>query len=59
MNMTNLILFFNAMMSYLLVFIVFIIVIGVGITLGIKLRKKKDLELALEQTEKYEEVKEA
>ena len=48
--MTNLILFFNSFLSYLILF-VFIVVLGVAAALlGIKLRKKKD-EKAVEVTE--------
>ena len=49
-NMTNLILFFNSFLSYLLLFAV-IVVLGVAAALiGINLRKKKDAK-AVEVTE--------
>ena len=52
--MTNLILFFNSFLSYLLVVAVFVIVIGIAIFMGIKLRKNKDAKeaaLAAKNTE--------
>lgn len=46
--MTNLILFINSFLSYLLVVAVFVAVIAVAVFAGIKLRKKKNLEAAKE-----------
>lgn len=44
--MTNLILFINSFLSYLLVVVVFVAAIGVAVFSGIKLRKKKDSQKA-------------
>ena len=52
--MTNLILFFNSFLSYLLVVAVFVIVIGIAVFVGIKLRKNKNAKeaaLAAKNTE--------
>lgn len=47
--------FINALLSYLLVFVVFVCVIGVGITAGIWMRKKKNAEIeASAQSENLE-----
>lgn len=44
--MTNLILFINSFLSYLLVVAVFVAAMGVAVFLGIKLRTKKDSQKA-------------
>lgn len=52
--MTNLVLFLNSFLSYLLLVAVFVIVIGVAIFLGIKLRVRantKEAALAAENTD--------
>ncbi|MCD7739268.1 MAG: hypothetical protein LUH58_09575 [Lachnospiraceae bacterium] len=46
-NVTNLILFVNSFLSYLLVFVVSIAVVGVAIFAGYKLRVRKDAKNAL------------
>ena len=46
--MTNLILFLNSFLSYLLLVAVFVLVIGVAIFVGIKLRKSKNTKEAAE-----------
>ena len=48
--MNNLILFTNAFLSYLLVFVICICVIIVAILIGIRLRRNKDNKDALAQT---------
>lgn len=45
--MTNLVLFTNSFLSYLLLVAVFVLVIGVAIFLGIMLRKRADHKAAL------------
>ncbi len=55
--MTNLVLFLNSFMSYLLLVAVFVLVIGIAIFLGIKLRQNKNAKEALETS--LEEKKEA
>ena len=47
-DMNNLILFVNSLLSYLLVFAVIVIVAGVAIFIGITMRKKKNAQEALE-----------
>lgn len=47
--MTNLILFINSFLSYLLLVAVFAAVIAVAIFIGIKLRKRKDAKKAAEE----------
>jgi hypothetical protein len=49
--MTNLILFINSFLSYLLVVAVFVAAIGVAIFSGIKLRKKKDSQEAFSEAD--------
>ncbi|MBO5347401.1 MAG: hypothetical protein J6A45_04635 [Lachnospiraceae bacterium] len=50
--MTNLILFLNSFMSYLLVVAVFVLVIGIAIFIGIKLRQRQNaLDTAEEAAE--------
>lgn len=44
--MTNLILFLNAFLSYLLVFVFIIAVVVVACIIGVKWRKSKDAKLA-------------
>lgn len=44
--MTNLILFVNSFLSYLLVMAVVVVLCGIAIFIGIKLRKNKDAKLA-------------
>lgn len=44
--MTNLILFVNSFLSYLLLMAVVVILCGIAIFIGIKLRKNKDAKLA-------------
>ena len=54
--MENLVLFTNSFLSYLLVFVVFVVVAAIGFILGKTLRKKKDLkEAALAETEQKTE----
>ena len=47
-QMTNLILFVNAFLSYLLVFVFIIAVVVVACIIGVKWRKSKDAEAAVE-----------
>ncbi len=47
--MTNLILFLNSFLSYLLVVAVFVLVIGVAVFIGIKMRQNKDAEIKTEE----------
>lgn len=47
-DMNNLILFVNSLLSYLLVFVVIVIVAGIAIFIGITMRKKKNAKMALE-----------
>ena len=47
-QMTNLILFVNAFLSYLLVFVFIIAVVVVACIIGVKWRKSKDAKAALE-----------
>lgn len=49
--MTNLILFINSFLSYLLVVAVFIVVIAAAIFAGIKLRRNKNAKEAAENAE--------
>lgn len=48
--MTNLILFINSFLSYLLVVAVFVAAIAVAVFSGIKLRKRKDAKEAASST---------
>lgn len=48
--MNNLILFFNAFLSYILLFLVIIAVAAVAMFIGIKRRKAQDAKALLEQT---------
>ncbi|MBP5281759.1 MAG: hypothetical protein J6Z22_04585 [Lachnospiraceae bacterium] len=50
--------FINALASYGLVLLCFVIVGGVGIALGIAMRKRKNLKDSLEAIEDFEETKE-
>ncbi|MDE6944746.1 MAG: hypothetical protein K2P66_10005 [Lachnospiraceae bacterium] len=47
-QMTNLILFVNAFLSYLLVFVFIIAVVVVACIIGVKWRKSKDAKAAVE-----------
>lgn len=47
-DMNNLILFVNSLLSYLLVFVVIVIVAGIAVFIGITMRKKKNAQEALE-----------
>lgn len=47
-EMSNLILFVNSFLSYLLVFVVVVSLIVIAVKIGIALRKKKDLQMAAE-----------
>ena len=49
--MTNLVLFLNSFLSYLLLVAVFVLVIGVAVFIGIKLRKRANDKAAVEATE--------
>lgn len=49
--MTNLVLFLNSFLSYLLLAAVFVLVIGVAIFIGIKLRMKANTKEAAEAAE--------
>ncbi len=46
--MTNLILFVNAFLSYLLVFVLIVALVIVACVIGVKWRKSKDAKAALE-----------
>ena len=46
--MTNLILFVNAFLSYLLVFVFIVAVVVVACVIGVKWRKSKDAKAAVE-----------
>ena len=48
--MNNLILFFNAFLSYIVLFLVIIVVAAVAMFIGIKRRKAQDAKALLEQT---------
>lgn len=52
--MTNLVLFLNSFMSYLLLVAVFVLVMGVAIFLGIRLRKRADAKEAAQAAENTE-----
>ena len=39
--MTNLVLFFNSFISYLLVFVIFVVLVIVAVIIGIKIKKAK------------------
>ncbi len=54
--MTNLVLFLNSFLSYLLLVVVFVLVIGIAVFIGIKLRRNKN---AKEAAETSSETKEA
>ena len=47
-QMTNLILFVNAFLSYLLVFVFIVAVVVVACVIGVKWRKNKDAKIAAE-----------
>ena len=47
-QMTNLILFVNAFLSYLLVFVFIVAVVVVACVIGVKWRKSKDAKAAVE-----------
>ena len=46
--MNNLILFINSFLSYLALMAVIVVLAGIAIFIGIKMRKKKNLQLAAE-----------
>ncbi|MCI8924524.1 MAG: hypothetical protein HFI45_11135 [Lachnospiraceae bacterium] len=48
MKMSNLILFFNSFLSYLLVLAVIVVLAGIGIFIGIKMRKRNNEKSAVE-----------
>ncbi|MDE7006903.1 MAG: hypothetical protein K2P07_01900 [Lachnospiraceae bacterium] len=48
MKMSNLILFFNSFLSYLLVLAVIVVLAGIGIFIGIKMRKRNNEKSAAE-----------
>ena len=52
--MTNLVLFLNSFLSYLLLVAVFVLVSGLAIFIGIKLRRKNDAKAALESENEAE-----
>ena len=52
--MTNLILFINSFLSYILVYIVSAVLIVTAVLLGIRLRKMKDAKEALEAASETE-----
>jgi predicted membrane protein len=54
-NMTNLILFINAFLSYLLCFVFIIALVIIACVIGVKWRKSKDAKAAL-QSEETENV---
>lgn len=54
--MTNLILFVNAFLSYLLVFVLIIALVIVACVIGVKWRKNKDAKAALEADGKADAV---
>ena len=51
--MTNLILFLNSFLSYLLVVIVFVLVAGIAVFAGIRLRKNHDKKETLTEASEY------
>lgn len=53
--MNNLILFFNAFFSYLLLFIIIIALVVIACVLGVKWRKSKDKKLADVQDDTLEQ----
>lgn len=46
--MTNLILFLNSFLSYLLLFALIVVLVAVACVIGVKWRKSKDAKAALE-----------
>ncbi len=57
--MTNLILFANAFMSYLLLFLLIVVLVIIACVLGVKWRKSKDKKLAMAvETEESSSVEE-
>ncbi|MBR3762846.1 MAG: hypothetical protein IKK59_08940 [Lachnospiraceae bacterium] len=54
--MTNLILFLNSFMSYLLVVAVFVLVIGIAIFIGIKLRQRQNALDAAEEAAEADNI---
>ncbi len=54
--MTNLVLFLNSFLSYLLVVAVFLLVAGIAIFIGIKLRKDKDAKARAEASKEQKET---
>ena len=48
--MGNLILFFNAFLSYLLLFVIIVALVIIACVIGVKWRKSKDAKLALAET---------
>jgi hypothetical protein len=50
-NMTNLILFINAFLSYLLCFVFIIALVIIACVIGVKWRKSKDAKAALQSEE--------
>ena len=51
--MTNLILFVNAFLSYLLLFVLVVALVIVACIIGVKLRKNKDAKAAAQKAEEY------
>ena len=47
-NMNNLILFINSFLSYLALLAVIVVLAGIAVFIGIKMRRKKNLQLAAE-----------
>ena len=54
--MNNLILFFNAFLSYLLLFVIIVALVIIACVIGVKWRKSKNAKLALAETEKVLET---
>lgn len=48
-NMSNLILFINSFLSYLILMAVIVVLAGIAIFIGITMRKKKNLKLVNEK----------
>lgn len=47
--MENLILFLNSFLSYVLLMVVIVVLCGIAIFIGIKLRKRKDSQIEIDE----------
>lgn len=53
--MEKLILFFNSFLSYVLLLAVIVLLCGIAVFIGIKLRKRKNSQLEIEETKEISE----